>query len=205
MASDKPRIESLSESNLFDPDVDLEPAAAPHGWPGDAGAAQHDRSAWHTPGWGWAGQWPASWWSGGAWPVYAADQSWWNDHGQAAYVAGHAGWLSSDGEPADGDHGGSRVPVCRVGSNDEHLSVAVELPGVERDTITVEIDDGVLVVFSDPGAVDDPSEAPPVYYGTLELPANVDLEEVISSYANGLLTVRIGWASVPRPRKIKVD
>ena len=80
-----------------------------------------------------------------------------------------------------------------VTSTDEVYTLAVELPGVKREDIVLELTDDTLVVRSERLTV------------RRTVPADVDREAIAASLADGVLTVTLPRVAAPAPRQIEIS
>jgi HSP20 family protein len=114
--------------------------------------------------------------------------------GDIPMQAGPAGW----------------APLTDVTETDDAYMVELELPGVKRDQINVELSDRQLVVS---GEVKE-EEKEGVRrrrarrYGRFEyrtlLPGEADADKVTASLSDGVLTVTVPKATAAKPRKVEI-
>jgi HSP20 family protein len=112
---------------------------------------------------------------------------------------------------ADGTDGTAWSPVADVEETDEAWVVKAELPGVQRDDVTVEVRDGELRIS---GKLDEEREREGTprrqmrRMGRFEyrtaLPAEVDPEQVEARLDNGVLTVRVPRPQGSQPHRVEV-
>lgn len=104
-------------------------------------------------------------------------------------------------------------PVVDVRDTDEAWLFEVELPGVDPNQVEVTAEQRVLTVRGEKASTRREGEegrwlAVERLTGSFErrfrLPANVNEEGIEASFANGLLTVRVPKAEVPKPRRIAI-
>jgi HSP20 family protein len=83
--------------------------------------------------------------------------------------------------------------------------LTVELPGFERDEITLTWDDGVLNVAAE--HVDESRGRERTYSRRFRLPKDVDEDAIEATYRNGVLEVRLPIAEAPhlRGREIPIE
>jgi HSP20 family protein len=110
-------------------------------------------------------------------------------------------------------HGARRwVPAMDLVETEDALLVKADLPGLERDDVSIEIEDGVLTISGERKA--EHSERRDGYvrvergYGSfarsLRLPEGVDAEQVKASFANGVLEVRIPKPEERKPHRVEI-
>ena len=103
------------------------------------------------------------------------------------------------------------VPPADVWETEDALAVAMEVPGVARDAVEIELEEGVLRVQArvDPARY---GGMEPVYteYGVghwaraFALPDKVDRERIEARLEDGVLTLTLPKAAEARPRRIAV-
>jgi HSP20 family protein len=108
---------------------------------------------------------------------------------------------------------GNRVtgftPLVDVHETEEEYLVKVDLPGVNADDVTVEVNDNVLSI-SGSRAADETGQAQLVErpYGsfvrTLTLPQGVDSDSIEAAYQDGVLELRIPKPVEQKPKKITI-
>ncbi len=93
---------------------------------------------------------------------------------------------------------GEREPLIDTLEEDDTIKVVAELPGVEKEDITLEATENSLTI-----SVDTPARK---YYKEVELPSPVDPESVKASYRNGVLDTTLTKKHVKfRGKKIKIE
>ena len=109
----------------------------------------------------------------------------------------------------------SWVPPMDVEDDEDLIRVSFEIPGVNRDDVTVTVENGVLTVAGEKRlertSGDEKSGPYSVErrYGrferSLSLPQSVDTDKVSAQYENGVLTLELPKSSESRKRKIAID
>jgi len=107
-----------------------------------------------------------------------------------------AGKASSSSESNDFQ---SRKPLTDIMECDDHLTITMELPGIEKKDIELEILDNELEVN-----VDTPVRK---YYNRLPLPAEVDPKSISANFKNGVLDVNVKRIKTQpkKGKRIKID
>jgi HSP20 family protein len=80
------------------------------------------------------------------------------------------------------------APVSRgpkVEQNDEAWTVSLDVPGVSREQLTIDVDGAVVRVAT-------VKDAPRHYQAAYELPAEIDAEATSAKLENGVLTLSLG-------------
>ncbi len=88
----------------------------------------------------------------------------------------------------------SRKPLTDIMECDDHLTITMELPGIEKNDINLEIIENELEVN-----VDTPVRK---YYNKLPLPSKVDPNSIRANFKNGVLDVNLKLLE-PKPKKGK--
>lgn len=114
-------------------------------------------------------------------------------------------------ETALGDFAGSETPSSRfpvdVFEDKERTYVRAELPGVNREDINVEIADGSLLVSATRKTASAEGQAAESvsFQRSLELPEDVQADQIAATYENGILTVTLPKREEAKPRKIAIN
>ncbi|HSH44550.1 MAG TPA: Hsp20/alpha crystallin family protein [Longimicrobiales bacterium] len=104
------------------------------------------------------------------------------------------------------------TPAVDVEETPDELVLRAELPGMDREDIQVELEDGVLTIQGEKKEERDEENAQGLLYerrwGTFTrrftLPRAVNPDRVSADYHNGLLTVRVPKAEEAKGRKIQI-
>jgi HSP20 family protein len=100
-----------------------------------------------------------------------------------------------NGEMIDSE--ASKEPHADIIERDETISVTVELPGIERDDIDIDIDGRKMTI-----EVDDQHRS---IRKEIELPCGVDEESVKATFKNGVLDIILNKTEDTKPRKIEIE
>ena len=114
----------------------------------------------------------------------------------------------------DGDREAQTVwsPRADVAETDGHYLLSLDLPGIDRDTLDVTLDDGTLKISgerrhtaaSGDGRVHRVERAHGRFFRSFSLGSDLDPEAIEASYDDGVLTVRVGKSEARQPRRIPV-
>jgi HSP20 family protein len=104
-------------------------------------------------------------------------------------------WAAEDDEETEGPQG--REPLTDVIDCGDTIAVTVELPGVEKDNIKLEIADMLLTI-----KVDNESRR---YFKEVQLPAPVKEEAAKASYKNGILDITLTKKVPPKKKGTKIE
>ena len=101
-------------------------------------------------------------------------------------------------------------PKVNIVSHDDKVEIVAELAGFSKKDINLEIEEGLLTISGkSPSCVDDDKDGPTYYLRELKRSSfkrsfkindNLDMESVVASFDNGLLTINL-----PRiPEEVKL-
>jgi len=105
---------------------------------------------------------------------------------------------------------GDWMPVVDIDETDDDFTVKAELPGVEKDDVDVNIENGILTIRGEKKTEieDKKHHRVECSYGSFvrsfTLPQAVDAEKVEANYNNGVLNLTIPKAEEAKPKKIEV-
>lgn len=74
-----------------------------------------------------------------------------------------------------------RQPLSEISSTDKEVKVSVELPGVSKEQIKIDANEGQVDIKTE-----DPKRK---YHEVIDLPAEIDIDSVKSTFVNGLLEI----------------
>lgn len=103
-------------------------------------------------------------------------------------------------------------PACEVEESNDHYLLSLEMPGIPRDQIKLEVVDNQIMISGERHAESKKKETDQWYterhYGkfqrTFTLPAGVDATKVEANYQDGILRVYVPKAESAKPRQIKI-
>lgn len=103
-------------------------------------------------------------------------------------------------------------PRADVAETDDAYHLALDLPGVDRDSLDVTFDDGTLKISGerlrrhteDDGRVHRVERAYGRFFRSFALGTDVDPDAIEATYDDGVLAVRIGKSEAKQPRRIAV-
>jgi HSP20 family protein len=134
------------------------------------------------------------------------------------------GWLDDDFDQmfegflrplqAVGDTAGrDLVPAVEVSETDDQYVVRAEMPGVRKDDIDVNLEDGILTISAETRSETEEREGERVirqerrfgkYLRSLRLGTEVDADKVKAVYRDGVLELSLPKAEEIKPKKIEV-
>jgi HSP20 family protein len=108
---------------------------------------------------------------------------------------------------------GMWTPAVDIYENNDFVVVKAELPGVEKDRISVEVKEGILTLRGERGFDKELKEESyhriERSYGSFQrsfsLPVSVDQEKVTARFQDGVLEVKLPKKDQERPKQIEVD
>jgi HSP20 family protein len=92
----------------------------------------------------------------------------------------------------------TRKPVWDAFTNQASLLFVVDLPGVPRDAVQLEIDGDALLVRGDAPAPEGVEAAPTRFATKIPLPPVADTSDVRAEWVEGTLRVHVGRAPTSR-------
>ena len=115
-------------------------------------------------------------------------------------------------EPGNGRSNQAWAPAVDVWETENELVYAFDLPGVARDSINVEFEDGALTVSAERAASSEVQEDRfyrferrfGSFSRTIALPQGTSDEAIGANYEDGVLEVRVRKPEQPKPRRIAV-
>ena len=111
--------------------------------------------------------------------------------------------------PGNGGRGTGYTPLLDVRETDSEYWVMADLPGVDADSVAIEVNDQILSISGTRAEVEKGQaqlvERP---YGsfvrTLTLRRGVESDSIQANYTNGVLELRIPKPAEQRPKKIAI-
>lgn len=107
---------------------------------------------------------------------------------------------------------GQFAPACDIEENDNEFRLSLDLPGLEKNEITIEVYDGNLRVQGE--RQEEPSAHPCTthrrernrghFERTFHIPANTDSDRVTAEYGDGVLTVALPKVAGHVARRVEV-
>ena len=104
------------------------------------------------------------------------------------------------------------MPKVNVKELDDSFQVSAEIPGMEKDQLSIEVQENLLTIRgekkTEEKAENEKMHICEVSYGkferSLRLPDNVKIEDVDAEYKNGVLRISIPKTEPVKPKEIKV-
>jgi len=100
-------------------------------------------------------------------------------------------WRSSTGYGS-----GAFSPQSEIDETDSHYLVSIDLPGIKKDAISIELKDSVLSVSGERKTAK--------FQRSFSLPSTVESERIEADYEDGVLRIAIPKAEEIKPRQIKI-
>ena len=116
------------------------------------------------------------------------------------------------GAPARGSSARRWVPAMDLVETDDHLVLKADLPGLDRDDVSIEIKDGVLTVSGERKAEHEErgdgyhrvERAFGGFSRSLTLPRGIDANQVSAEFDKGVLEVRIPKPEEQKPQRVEI-
>ena len=102
------------------------------------------------------------------------------------------------------------APLADVEDTEDAYVMELELPGVKKDDVTVEVTDGELDIHGEvkdkerTGVLRRQTRRTGSFSYRTTLPQNADTERITADLAHGILTVRVPKAASATPRRIEI-
>ena len=108
--------------------------------------------------------------------------------------------------------GGGFVPAVDLSENDSHYTITVEIPGVNKDDVHVELQDDLLVISGEKKSEREEKKDRGRYlersYGSFSrsftLPGDADAERLEASFKDGVLKIRVPRREAVKPKQIAI-
>ncbi len=104
------------------------------------------------------------------------------------------------------------IPAVDIRENDKAVTVVAEMPGVSKETLDIQLKDGVLSIRGEACAVTGEKETmilqefePGEYIRRFTLADTIEQEKVEASMVDGILTITLPKIEPAQPRRIKVS
>jgi HSP20 family protein len=115
---------------------------------------------------------------------------------------------ASEAKPSDEVEGADWYPAADVFEDDGEYTVAVDLPGIDRATLDISIDDNRLTVKGTRAKQDTTShrgECPRgKFLRTFSVPASVDQNDIRADYKDGVLQVHLPKRPERKAQRVEI-
>ena len=113
----------------------------------------------------------------------------------------------------DGDNYGAWVPPVEIFENGDDLVIRAEVPGVEKEDIEINVENGTLVLSGErkrnSEIKEDNAYRLERVYGSFNrsfrLPTTVDAGRIAAKYHNGVLEITLPKLEAAKPRKVEIE
>ena len=113
-----------------------------------------------------------------------------------------------EADPSDQVEGADWYPAADVYENDVAYTVAVDLPGIDRATLDISVDDDTLAIRgAKPGleTTQHRAERPKgKFLRTFSVPASVDQKEIKADYRDGVLQVHLPKRPERKAQRVEI-
>lgn len=115
---------------------------------------------------------------------------------------------TSEAAGSDEVEGADWYPAADVIENDGAYTIAVDLPGIDRATLDISIDDDRLTIKGQrdgPNSTSHRGECPRgKFLRTFSVPAAVDQNKISAAYKDGVLEVQLPRRAERRPQRVEI-
>jgi HSP20 family protein len=115
---------------------------------------------------------------------------------------------ASEAQTRDEVEGADWYPAADVYEKENEYIVAVDLPGIDRETLEITVDDNQLRIRGmreAPAATQHRSECPKgKFLRTFSMPASVGQDEIKADYKDGVLKVRLPKRPERKPQRVEI-
>lgn len=105
-------------------------------------------------------------------------------------------------------------PACEVSESDEHFYMSLDLPGMKKEDVTIELSNNILTVSGERKRESSTDKKMKIQlyeksYGTFKrcfnLPATIDENKIEARYENGVLELYLPKTVAAKPRQIEIN
>jgi HSP20 family protein len=136
---------------------------------------------------------------------YAAPSAQFGGRLGVASLENELDWLFGTALSRLGEPSRSRQVPVDLYEDKENTFVRAELPGVDRESINIEVVDGVLTIQASRKAKSGEGETTVSLSRQVSLPDEIETGKVSAAYVNGVVTVTLPRKEEAKPRKINVS
>jgi HSP20 family protein len=121
-------------------------------------------------------------------------------------------WMTQLSDNSGDSSASSWLPAVDVAETDDALVLSFDLPGIEEEKISVELDENVLTVSGERERASETSGDRFYRYErrfghfsrSVTLPTGVNEEGIKADYTNGVLEIRVPKPEDPKPKRIQI-
>lgn len=100
------------------------------------------------------------------------------------------------------------APACEVAEEDGHYMLSLEMPGISKDDIKIEMADNTVTISGERRFENKSAWYGERRYGKFQrsftLPAGIDTDKIEANYQDGVLHLLVPKAESAKPRQIKI-
>jgi HSP20 family protein len=96
------------------------------------------------------------------------------------------------------------VPQYDVKETEDHFVLSIDLPGIPKDAINIEVKDNYLVVDGERKAEKGKTHTERRFHAEFQLPESIDHDKIEASHEHGVLTLAVPKAAAAKPRRIQI-
>lgn len=97
------------------------------------------------------------------------------------------------------------LPAYEAGETDESFWLAIDMPGVAKENIKIEVVDGKLVVTGERKKESDAEQRHGSFYRAFSLGKEVNADKIEANHRDGVLRIKVAKAEAAKPRTIQVN
>lgn len=99
---------------------------------------------------------------------------------------------------------GYEMPGYELEEAPEHYLLSLDMPGVPRDQIKIEVQNGLLTLAGERRQKDSSGQGYGRFNRAFKLPNGVDAEAIEANYEDGVLSLYLPKAAAAKPRQVKI-
>jgi len=107
---------------------------------------------------------------------------------------------------------GARTPAVDLYEDKDNVTVQAELPGLKKEDISIQLDDGLLTISGERKQEQKDESAESYrserfvgrFQRVITLPSEVDAEKIKATYTDGILTVTLPKSEKAKPKQIPI-
>ncbi len=105
----------------------------------------------------------------------------------------------------------TKTPNADIFENEEHFLVVLEMPGIDKETIDIEVKEDKLSVKAEPKTLDEKWKSLRQEFSVgsfareFSIGQRIDRENISAHYENGILELQLAKSPEAKPKKITVN
>ncbi len=102
-------------------------------------------------------------------------------------------------------HARASASAVRFDEDENAYTLSADLPGVTRENVDLDVENGVLTVTARRAFKGDNAEARTVFHRTIKLPEGADTDKATARLDNGVLELTFPKEESRKPRKLTIE